>query len=177
MTEKSTTYLFHYTNPTGRRKIVKDKMIRATPVDSQFSWYGEGVYLTSLSPSEGRQKILYNNYHKKSTKDKKLLAKTSVYFKFNIKHLIGVVKCNDRFGRDIYLYPHTINLTVIEYSTGESDNYRKEICQIKVPKSLKITNDMTELLYLPVQTPTEVKTFQLNVPRLSKKYPCSCTIL
>ncbi|XP_046568046.1 uncharacterized protein LOC124276439, partial [Haliotis rubra] len=46
----------------GRTLSSKDKLIRRSDDGVKDALYGKGVYGTSLSPSEGRRKIAWNNW-------------------------------------------------------------------------------------------------------------------
>ena len=54
--------LYHYTSDKGHRGILSEKMIRASGDDGRDARYGEGVYLTSLDPSNDIRTIAKNNW-------------------------------------------------------------------------------------------------------------------
>ncbi|GAB6028012.1 hypothetical protein CHUAL_002239 [Chamberlinius hualienensis] len=118
-------YLYHYTNPRGSNGILNDKIIRVTEAGSRFAWYGRGVYMTALSPTVGRKKLLYNNHRKYDTRDPNLWAKTSIYFKVRRDYLPGAEKQSTSDGRDVWVYRNDIYIDMIRYKTGLSDDYLK----------------------------------------------------
>lgn|SRR6218665_875495 len=59
-----TITLYHYTTEEGQKGILESGVINQSdasgPKDDAF--YGDGVYLTSIPPSEGKVDIAFNNY-------------------------------------------------------------------------------------------------------------------
>ena len=55
--------LYHYTDSDGHDGIQNSGVIRASGLTGRDAYYGYGVYLTSLDPSEGRDKIALNNWN------------------------------------------------------------------------------------------------------------------
>ncbi len=100
-------YLYHYTDNFGKDGILKSGVIRAKigPV----AVYGEGVYLTSIFPEEGKRKILVNNYGLNvfgSHKD----DRADYYFEFNRKCLQDVKYVGSYQGRDVWVCHRDIHL-------------------------------------------------------------------
>ncbi|GAB6028011.1 hypothetical protein CHUAL_002238 [Chamberlinius hualienensis] len=127
-------YLYHYTNPRGSNGILNDRLIRVTEAESRFAWYGRGVYMTALSPTVGRHKLLYNNHRKRDTRDSNLWAKTSIYFKIHMKFLPGAEQQYTKDGRNVWVYRNHIYLYNVRYETGYSDDYKEPQAEYSVPR-------------------------------------------
>ncbi len=107
-------YLYHYTNCVGKFGILEDGVIRANSVNVP-GYYGPGVFLTSIAPDQGKDKILLNNYGLKVKKDR-----ADHCFEFERRWLRDVryIKCHQ--GRDIWVYPRDIHIDIL----NRDDYYR-----------------------------------------------------
>ena len=56
--------MYHYTNESGKKGILKDGFIRISQSKERDAVLGDGVYMTELGPEYGKEKILLNNYGK-----------------------------------------------------------------------------------------------------------------
>ena len=71
--------------------------------------HGAGVYLTSVSPDQGKKKILHNNYGVNVSTVKK--ERANFFFKFELGSLQNAQKVGgDRCGEDIWVQRQIINL-------------------------------------------------------------------
>ena len=116
-----TQYLYHYTNQVGLDDIFKTRFIRSSKKNDTL--FGEGVYLSDLSPSSGEEAILFNNYgkyRKRNTNDKAIC-----YFKFKRNQLKGAYCRTLKDGRIIWRYPkNSICIDTIWFDYGYTNPAR-----------------------------------------------------
>ena len=106
-----TITLYHYTNIEGRLGIAQTGCINPSG-GGRDAVFGEGVYLTSIPPTESKIKIVANNWGSQQEQQLiKVVKEGRVDFVVEIQiptHL--VTKCQTSDGRDIYLYKGTLYL-------------------------------------------------------------------
>ncbi|XP_046344560.2 uncharacterized protein LOC124125321 [Haliotis rufescens] len=72
----ATITFYHYTNKAGKDAIVRQKRIRASD-GAKDAVFGRGVYGTTLSPSSGLKKIIYNNWDGRVDPTKGMLVRAA----------------------------------------------------------------------------------------------------
>jgi len=99
--------LYHYTNIEGRLGIAETGCIKQSGGGHDAA-YGNGVYLTSLPPSESKVKIVANNWGSKQEQQlRQVVSNGKVDFAVAItfsRFDVNLQKCENRSGRDIYIY-------------------------------------------------------------------------
>ena len=102
-------YLYHYTNESGKKGILKDGFIRISQSKERDAVLGDGVYMTELGPEYGKERILLNNYGKNAIpKDK-----ADYYFKLFTDQLKGV-QCKLVDGRIVWRFPQNIRIIGVD---------------------------------------------------------------
>ncbi|XP_046568053.1 uncharacterized protein LOC124276440 isoform X2 [Haliotis rubra] len=96
----ATITFYHYTNESGKDAILREKLIRQSDGRSDAR-HGTGVYGTSLSPSEGRNKIAWNNYDGIANRHKSMQMRASWAIKMELPRSMVLVVDSTR---DILLY-------------------------------------------------------------------------
>jgi hypothetical protein len=79
---------------------------------------GDGVYLTSMLPKNGMEKIK-TNFNDTFDGTSIQLRKVKHYFRFNSSKLAGVEK--QKTKRNIWLYRYDINLNVVSFEFVETE--------------------------------------------------------
>lgn len=113
-------FLYHYTNQEDYKKILHEKILRKSP-SGPNGRYGAGVYLTSLTPDKGRNKIKKNNLDGRSHFRQYADKTEECYLKFNKEDLDAVQYVPTNGGRDVWLNSNEINLRDISYYSGYTD--------------------------------------------------------
>ncbi len=108
--ESPPQYLYHYTNYENLRKILKDgKVIQSNAKTAYVN--GSGVYLTSLAPESGRNRIWWNNKGGRSNFSEIFLElhpeaiRIECYLKFDTDRLrsnVKFLKDTEQRGRDVW---------------------------------------------------------------------------
>ncbi len=111
-------FLYHYTNREDFKNILQEQILRKSPSGR----YGPGVYLNSLTPDTGRDKIKKNNLDGVSHLPQYADKTEECYLKFKKEDLKAVryVKTKDSH-RDVWLYSNDINLRDFSYYSGYTD--------------------------------------------------------
>lgn len=79
--------------------------------------HGRGIYLTSMSPDQGKERILQNNYGSQISNIKRRRA--DYFFKLEPRSLQYAWKVGGyRRGEDIWVHRQVINLIPNNYSYG-----------------------------------------------------------
>ena len=120
--------LFHYTDKHSYKLIKKSGKIKKSEDINTDAILGEGVYLTSLTPEEGKVDIARNNYDGGSGFQLALSqlekGKVDYYFVFLMpdEEVISGTK------RDVWLYPDE-DLILDEFVTfyGKFENYDRRV--------------------------------------------------
>ena len=129
--DNNTITLYHYTNGDGFRGIIRSKRIKRSLERGSDARFGEGVYLTELTPDTAKQVIAANNY------DGRKLDRTVAKFirQGRIDYYIEVVlrqdnprleQCFDEsqrlmaMNRNVWLYHGDIDLNNVQWSHGET---------------------------------------------------------
>ena len=119
--------MYHYTSEEGLRSILSQQVVLISDDqrgDTHYR-YGPGVYLTEISPDNGKFKILLNN--RDSTKlSSGFKRKTECYLKFDKKELPCVKKKKVRGKRNVWLHEKEINLHPISFSSGYTESATKK---------------------------------------------------
>jgi len=102
---------------------LKTGRIRASTLDFSDAHYGNGIYLTSLSPDKGKERILKNNYGRRNVGESNN-KKADWYFVFN---RIGLgftqnISCHHTSGRDVWIHQQDIRLESVNYHVGKTLN-------------------------------------------------------
>lgn len=96
-------YLYHYTSSEGSQKIISCGYIKPSKREPiAGARYGSGVYLTSIPPTEGIEKIIANNYGNDGNRAKNK-KKVKYFFKFNACDVPHVEKLEG--NRDLFISP------------------------------------------------------------------------
>lgn len=93
----------HFTNKDGKEGIQNFGGIKASNEQNGDAAFGVGVYVTKISPEEGKEKILINNYGTPVGNE----DKADHYFEFStelIKSKIEKAETN----RDVYVYKASV---------------------------------------------------------------------
>ncbi|KAI9560849.1 hypothetical protein GHT06_011802 [Daphnia sinensis] len=122
------TFLYHYTNEGAYWKILSEKILLKSSKDRDGTndRYGPGVYLTTLKPDTGRNKINKNNRDGVARKLKYADKTDECYFKFNKRNLPGVEYVDVKGGRDVWRFPNDIDLNKISFYHGFTDESETE---------------------------------------------------
>ncbi|XP_057372926.1 uncharacterized protein LOC130693745 [Daphnia carinata] len=125
------TFLYHYTNVDAYSKILREKTLLKSSKDRNGTnqRYGPGVYLTSLKPETGCDKIKIDNRDGAALKPKYADKTEEYYFKFNKRNLPGVERVEMKGGRDVWRFPNDINLSTISFYYGYTDEPESETYQ------------------------------------------------
>jgi hypothetical protein len=113
-------FLYHYTNREDFNKILQEQIVRKSP-SGPSGRYGAGVYLTSLTPDKGRNKIKKNNLDGLYNMPQYDNKTEECYLKFKKEDLDAVRFIPTNGGRDVWLNSNDINLRVISYYSGYTD--------------------------------------------------------
>ena len=113
-------FLYHYTNERDFKNILDEKILRMSP-SGPNGRYGTGVYLTSLTPDNGTDKIKKNNYDGLYKKPLYANKTEECYLKFYKKDLDDVQCIQTKGDRDVWLYSREINLRNLSYYSGYTD--------------------------------------------------------
>ena len=113
--------LYHYTDYSGYIGIQHSQRIRKTAKNDPHAWYGEGVYLTSMPPEEGKLTIANNNY-KRGGPNMMRNGRVSYYIKVKFDSIVNVKRVGGR-SRDIYLYKdNDIDLNKYTHEFGKTSD-------------------------------------------------------
>ena len=123
------TTFYHYTDEKGIIGIQETGIITATPVTARDAFLGKGVYLTSMSPDEGKREIALNNWDgsSRSTAFNRLRkGRLDFYVKIEIPldhdKRWTILNGFERLGRDIFLFRNEdIVLDDFEYEIESFD--------------------------------------------------------
>ena len=120
--------LYHYTNIEGIRGISSSGFIEESGGGRDAN-FGEGVYLTSLKPTESKIKIVANNWgNKEERKLERAVQEGRVDFAVEIeipRSDPNLKKCDTSSRRKVYLYEARIYLADFEFTfvvVGKEDS-------------------------------------------------------
>ena len=122
-------YLYHYNNEYAAFGILATGLIYKSSFDVV---HGEGVYLTDLPPSVGKEAILLNNYGRTKTSHGVEKDRANWCFKFKTSELVGACFKNVR-GRIIWKYPENIDLYNHWFASGKTEE-EESAFEVHVPK-------------------------------------------
>jgi len=125
----STITLYHYTNIDGIRGIAGSGYIEISEAGGKDANFGEGVYFTTLRPTESKLKIVANNWGSKQERQlEKAVREGRVNYVVEVKIPRNdpyLKKCNTHSRRKIYLYKDRIDLDDFEHEfqvVGKDDS-------------------------------------------------------
>lgn len=132
-------YLYHYTNYENLKEILKNgKVLQSTSSDTTYV-HGAGVYLTTLAPEIGRNRLAWNNWGGKFQFSTVYLThspipsfnKTECYLKIEKRSLdnqsFKVSQILDGSERDLWIHRGDILLGGLCYTVGFVDERGRRI--------------------------------------------------
>ena len=113
--------LYHYTTEHGAAGIDEAKIIYKSDQDNRDAFWGNGVYFTMLPPHISKQIIVQNNWDgrlplrivERYIRQGKIDFVITVHIPDNDSRL---KQCNDRDGRDIWVYLDDVDLRRFRHS-------------------------------------------------------------
>ncbi|KAK7111196.1 hypothetical protein V1264_010870 [Littorina saxatilis] len=98
---------FHYTSKPGWKAILASKHIRKSTKESRHAHSGAGVYLTTVPPKQGKEKIAKNNW---KFYGEHYIPKGLVDIAIELALPVDKVERVDGWSRDVLLHRKTIYL-------------------------------------------------------------------
>ncbi|KAL8580675.1 hypothetical protein ACOMHN_004717 [Nucella lapillus] len=119
--------VYHYTSKNSLDRIQMSGRIRQSPLSNRDAFYGAGVYLTTLTPDEGRKKIASNNWGQNGPYMEKK-GKVERAIKLRIPE--GRLKRARSGERDIWVHTGDVVLSDYLYSIVHLDGSWSDWCTV-----------------------------------------------